>query len=819
LKKVLYVPEFKINLLSQGQLVQKGVEISAKKEGCTLFYKDKVLTKGVYQNNLTLLYAQVEEAYISTSEANWHQRMGHIGQNALKALSEATEGCEITPGSLIKCKDCDTCIKAKATIVVSRKSPDRATKYLEKVHSDICGPISPETWTKKRYFTSFIDDKTRYADIALLRSKDQVFEEYKTWQIREERQSGLRVKRLHSDNAREYKSQNFQDLHRLQGVIGTYSAPYTPAQNGISERFNRTIVEKARAMLLEARLPKAYWGEAVSAATYLYNRTPNSSIGFKTPYEAKTGQKPDVSNIRTWGSVAYRVTPEIGRKKLDPRAKPYILVGYGHNQYKLLELGSRKTIWARDAYIQEGKFQNDGNQPENQELVISNEQPAEIYEEPADISEQPALEREETTLNPEQLVKEIMTEQIPPPDKNQPDTSYSDFIKQLQQYADPDVDMETALPTISGPTTYREAVQSPESEKWIKAMEVELTELKRQNTWDLCPLPPGRQAIPGRWVNVIKETTDGPIFKSRWVAKGFRQQPGLDFNETYANTVNPVVYRLVLAFAALQDWEIHQWDVKSAFPNANIREEIYVKQPIGFEVPGSEQLVCRLNKALYGLKQSAREWEHTLKAMVSKIGLKPLETDQSVYISVEGTPIILITHVDDILAISLQNQRIKEVYNQLNSMVTLKNLGEVQTFLGIEIERDRPNKSITLHQGTYTRKILDKYRPDLKTTSPIPVVVGHRISPYEEQQKPELINQYQQEVGSILYLTTKTRPDIAYATGLLSRYMANPGPEHFAALDKLWKYLASYPKQGLFYHSEPELLGYCDSDWGGRYRH
>ena len=95
------------------------------------------------------------------------------------------------------------------------------------------------------------------------------------------------------------------------------------------------------------------------------------------------------------------------------------------------------------------------------------------------------------------------------------------------------------------------------------------------------------------------------------------------------------------------------------------------------------------------------------------------------------------------------------------------------------------------------------------------MAIGHRISPYEEQQNPELINQYQQEIRSILYLTTKTRPDIAYAIGLLSRYMANPGPEHFAALDKLWKYLASYPKQGLFYHSEPELLGYCDSDWGG----
>lgn len=821
LKKVLYVPEFKINLLSQGQLVEKGVEISAKKEGCTLYYQNKVLTKGLYRNNLTLIYTQVaepaEKAYISTSEVNWHQRMGHIGLNALEALSKATEGCEIAPQGLIKCKECETCIKAKATIRNSRRTPERASDYLEKVHSDICGPISPETWTKKRYFTSFIDDKTRFVDIALLRTKDQVYDEYVAWQTREQRQSGLKVKKFHSDNAREYRSKDFQDLHRLQGVIGTQSAPYTPAQNGVSERYNRTVIEKARAMLLEAKLPKAYWGEAVTAATYLYNRTPNSSIGYLTPYEAKTGLKPDISSIRIWGSVAYRVMPEIGRKKLDARAKPYILIGYGSNQYKLLELATRKTIWVRDAYILEGKFQSDISE-NNQELVITSEQSAEESDQPkvdADqlVEEQLALENPQPVVQPQ----EIELPQIQPdqPARNQETSTYDDFISQLNQYADLDVEMETALPTINGPSTYREALESPEASKWKQAMEIELEELKRQNTWDLVPLPTGRQAIPGRWVNVVKETTDGPVYKSRWVAKGFRQQAGLDFNETYANTVNPVVYRFILAFTALYDWEVHQWDVKSAFPNASIKEEIYVKQPTGQEVKGSEQLVCRLNKALYGLKQSAREWEITFRGMVSKIGLEPLKIDQSVYQSTIGTPIILITHVDDILAISPNKRRIQEVYNQLNSMVNLKDLGEAKTFLGIEIERDRPKRSLTLHQGTYTSKILEKYRPNLKTESAIPASIGHKIGPYEEIQKPEVISQYQQEIGSILYLTTKTRPDIAYITGLLSRFMANPGPEHFQALEKLWKYLAKYPKLGLNYHSEPELLGYCDSDWGG----
>jgi transposase InsO family protein len=139
------------------------------------------------------------------------------------------------------------------------------------------------------------------------------------------------LKRFHSDNGPKYKSKEFQDFHAQKGIIGTYSAPYSPEQNGTAEIFNRTIITKVRVMLLTTGLPKAYWGEAVIAAVYLYNRTPHSSLqGFTTPYEAKTGEKPDLSNIKTWGSIAYK-KESIGISKLDPKAELYILVGWGSN--------------------------------------------------------------------------------------------------------------------------------------------------------------------------------------------------------------------------------------------------------------------------------------------------------------------------------------------------------------------------------------------------------------------------------------------------------------------------------------------------------
>lgn len=863
LERVLFVPEFKINLLSQGVLVRKGVTVVSKLPRAILYNRNKVLTYGEYKGNLTLIYTESESAYnVMEKAANtsydvekdtarsdtptttiWHQRMGHIGQPALKTLENATIGAKISTKIDLSCDTCETCIQAKATVKVSRNKPHQAEFYLEKIHSDICGPISPLTWTKKKYFTSFIDDFSRFADAELLSSKDQVFQAYKTWQTREENQTGSKIRIFHSDNAREYKSLDFQNLHSEKGVKGTYSAPYTPHQNGIAERFNRTIMEKVRAMLLEARLPKMYWGEALSAALYLYNRTPNSSIGFKTPYEAKTGEKPDISNIRIWGSIAYRVMPKEGQKKLANRAKRYILVGYNSGQYKLADPDTRKTIIVPDAKIIEGKYlynsqtedpinieteEEDNNaqhnyvQPDKPREPMNNKGIEELVEDDGQLVEnhdQPS----------DQLVQDLESDQLAPINfpnlrlvnhSGPQEFDYSDLISQLQSYADNDVIMETAMATIEGPNTYKAAINDKNAPKWLKAMQIELDELARQNTWDLVPLPPGKNVIPGRWVLAIKDIEPEPIYKARWVAKGFHQRPGEDFNETYANTVNPVVYRLILAFAALSGWEIHQWDVKSAFPNANLTEEVYVKQPTGFEQEGKEHLVCLLNKALYGLKQSAREWEHCLRALLKEIGIIYMPIDQSVYYSTEGIPIILITHVDDILALSPSVSRVSEVYNLLHSKITLKNMGEANTFLGIQILRDKKRKTITLHQSKYTQRILQKYRPNYTprkvASEAVPILQGQKVDKFGGEQTPELITQYQQQIGAILYLTTKTRPDIAYATGLLSRYMSNPGPEHFKVLDKLWKYLATNPEYGLHYHSEsPELAGYCDSDWGG----
>jgi hypothetical protein len=222
-----------------------------------------------------------------------------------------------------------------------------------------------------------------------------------------------------------------------------------------------------------------------------------------------------------------------------------------------------------------------------------------------------------------------------------------------------------------------------------------------------------------------------------------------------------------------------------------------------------------LNKALYGLKQSAREWEQHLKSLVKELGLQPLNTDQSVYIS-ENQDLILIAYVDDILAISEKLSTINNAYQSLSKTLEIKDLGDANTFLGIKIVRDRLKGSIRFSQESYTEKILRRFgiKQALKPVLPIPV--GARIAPNQDQATAEDIHLYQQQIGSIMYLMTKTRPDLAYYIGLLARFMSNPSPEHQKLLSKLWLYISYTKKLGLNYQSSPsQILGYVDSDWGG----
>ena len=277
--------------------------------------------------------------------------MGHINPISLQRA--------LGLQSSIPSYECETCIESKLTNQRNKEITPKPKIYLEKVVTDLCGPISPETINGEKYIIFFLDSATRYLRFKLLKFKSEAYEAFIEFKNEAENNTSKRkIQYLKSDQGREFLNKRMKETCSKYGIVQQYSAAYTPEQNGLSERINRTILEKVRCLLSTAKLPKHFWGEAVNTAVYLYNRTPHSEIQFKRPYQALYNTKPDITNIKVFGSIAYYKDKAKGLKKLDPRARKAILLGFGNNLYRLYDIDSKKLTWARDVKILETQFHN-----------------------------------------------------------------------------------------------------------------------------------------------------------------------------------------------------------------------------------------------------------------------------------------------------------------------------------------------------------------------------------------------------------------------------------------------------------------------------
>ena len=389
---------------------------------------------------------------------------------------------------------------------------------------------------------------------------------------------------------------------------------------------------------------------------------------------------------------------------------------------------------------------------------------------------------------------------------------------------------------IDDPKNYNQVLLHKNKEDYLLAMKKELEQLKKNNTWSLVPRPSNCPILKGRWVLNQKTQIDkGLIYKARWVAKGFLQEKDINYQETFANTSKPDIIRLLLAIASALDWEIYCWDIKQAFPNALIDTTIYIEQPEGFKDPNyPADYVCLLNKALYGLKQASRQWQKLLLSLLAKLNFTPLLSDTATYIN-SSKGVIIATHVDDLLIFAKDKQIIKDLFSDLSSISSLeiKDLGEIREFLGVQVIRDRADKSLLITQEQFTSRLLEKFNKEDIKLRQTPLPPNIKLESNKELALAKDIKRFQQEIGSLIYITIFTRPDIAYAVNCLARYMANPSKDHFSHLDYLWGYIRNTRDIGLYYNLnivkeqnqsttiEPlsnktiNLIGSTDADWGG----
>ncbi|UYV82136.1 hypothetical protein LAZ67_21001087 [Cordylochernes scorpioides] len=547
------------------------------------------------------------------------------------------------------------------------------------------------------YFVSFKDDFSRFRVAYFIRHKSDVLEKFKEFVKRVRTETGNKIKRFRTDNGTEFLNKNFSDYLKSLGIVHELTAPYTPEQNGIAERDNRTIVESARCLLHGRKMPLELWAEAVNTAVYLLNRCTTKVLGNSTPYEIWYKRKPSILHLKTFGCNAYVHIPKDNRKKLDKKSIRTFFVGYTetNKNYRMWDPIARKIIISRDVIFTEANTSENIQDNQQEQVTIYSEE---------------SVDNTNTSSKPEESCRYPLRNRIR--ENEQTSTSCTRAIS----YACYVHDQE--------PLNYEDAIVGQNSKQWKLAMDDEFNSLMKNQTWTYVTLPSDRKAIACKWVYKIKQNADGSnkMFKARLVAKGYSQKPGLDYGETFSPVVKFDSIRTILSLCASLDMEMIQLDVKSAFLNGDLEEELYMEQPQGYENPDFPNHVCSLQKSIY-----ASYIERTLEHY-------------------------------NLLDIKLQSVP-SDPYSKL------------------------------------TKEMCPKDDQEIEEMNKIP---------------------YRQTIGSLMYLMTGTRPDIAYAVSRVSQFMNNPGPSLWTAVKKIFGYLKATKNIGICFGGSSctsTLIGFSDADF------
>jgi hypothetical protein len=353
---------------------------------------------------------------------------------------------------------------------------------------------------------------------------------------------------------------------------------------------------------------------------------------------------------------------------------------------------------------------------------------------------------------------------------------------------------------------------------WREAMLSEMESIETNRTWVLSVLLAGHKAIGLKWGFKVKKDPQGKIIKhkARLVAKGYAQREGVDFEEVYALVARIETVRLIIALAAQNGWQIHHMDVKSAFLNGDLVEEVYVQQPPGFIARGSSGKVLKLKKALYGLRQAPRSWNTRLDRELLKLGFEKNPLEHAVYRRSHSNGYLLVgVYVDDLIITGPSLADIEAFKKEMMRSFSMSDLGLLSYYLGIQVTQKEG--VITLCQSSYTQKILE--HAGMKGCNPCHVPMENRLRLTKNDKSPSVDKtKYRSVIGSLRYLVN-TRPDIAYSVGIVSRYMEDPRGSHWAAVKQILRYLAGTVNYGCIYKklskSKTKITGYSDSDLAG----
>lgn len=843
LHDVLYVPELKTNLLSVKQATARGAQVLFHKHDASIVVQGKtVLRAEAINSELYCLVLNTGVAYANVAKVEetaelWHARFGHLGYDNLAQLASAgmVTGMHVNPDAFVAARGnvCNTCVLGKQSKLPSPLSTRQSsTRVLSLIHMDVCGPMPVPSLGGSMYVATFLDDFSKLSVVRPVASKADVGPVVKEVVAFLENMAGAKVMAVRSDHGGEYMSDALGAYFKSKGIMHQMSAPYTPEQNGAAERLNRTLLEKVRSMLIDAELPHALWAECIVSANYLRNRSPVHGQK-KTPWEAFFGTKPDVSHLHVIGCKAFVHVQKQHRKKLDAVSTAGVFVGYEGNghAFRVYVPDTGKVIISKHVTFDE---HTKGVQRSDTSSIFLQDTDDGNVTHGASAHESSDGDHHDDGAQASEHNNESSAEHDDESDGDDGDANMADmsrFPKRARRKPEPwwiakkhpRVNVAVACTASAEdamvePTTFAEAMQSPQAHSWKQAMDEEMSSLLANGTWELEKAPSTIKPIPVKWVFKVKRNNEGRVerFKARLVAKGFAQREGIDYNEVFAPVSKHTTLRAFLAMVAIEDMMLHQLDVKTAFLNGELEEDIWMQQPPGYELHGHE-FACHLHKALYGLKQAPRAWQTRLKRELNESGFKASAADPSLYILDEhDCRVYVLVYVDDMLLACKHMEGIDMVKRKLQAAFDIHDLGEAGTFLGMEIVRDKVNHSLKLSQHRAVVDLVAKFGMSDAIGRSVPLSAGTQFTCEGELLDTSHISQYTTLVGSLLYLSICTRPDIAQVVGVLARYMSKPTLAHWQIAKGVVRYLAGTSSMGIMFGTRNAVLvGYCDADYAG----
>ncbi|KAJ0880785.1 putative RNA-directed DNA polymerase [Helianthus annuus] len=547
IQDVYYVPDLKNNLLNIGQLQQKGLSFLIQSDVCKVFHPEKgLMFKSYMSTNRMFPVSEETDAIIeqkthgcmyTSDEDNarlWHERMGHLSNTSMETLQRKgmVRGLPQFPINNAVCGDC--MIGKQTKEAIPKKSKWRAGDILDLIHSDICGPITPSSHTGKRYFISFIDDYSRKGWVYLLTQKSQA-ESFKAFKKLVETETGKVIKVLRTDRGGEYLSDAFTKFCLEHGIKRQLTTRFTPQQNGVAERKNRTVINMVVSMLAAKNMPRMFWAEATMWSFYVLNRCPTKALTDVTPQEAWSGIKTTVEHLRVWGCLAHVHVPKERRTKLDDKSFICVLTGISEElkAYRLIDPQTMKVFVSKDVIVEEHKSWNWSQMKESfagvEKIIWGN---YDFLDEDYEFMNANAPNQDNEAEHDELI--EDSSPVFSDPGASIPTVGEGRQLRvrrrpaYLHDYvAGDDLDSDEDEVNITDlvyqdPVYYEDAIKD---DKWKKAMDSEIQAIEKNQTWRLVDLPKGPRCIGVKWGFKTKLNEKGKVekHKARLVARGYGQ--------------------------------------------------------------------------------------------------------------------------------------------------------------------------------------------------------------------------------------------------------------------------------------------------------